>query len=98
MILRCSDLNLVSKTLKCFVILEQTWLFENTQVITDKGHCVAIACAVKKIKAEFRTDLGSIIFRKHFCFALKKSLFGRSLNNNVNMLPTSALKYVAVDI
>lgn len=26
----------VSKTLKCFVILERTWLFENTQIITDK--------------------------------------------------------------
>lgn len=43
-------------------------------------------------------DSGFINFCEHFCFALQTSLFGRSLNNNINMLPSSVFKYVAVDI
>lgn len=52
----------------------------------------------KEKKCEFKMDSGFINFCEHFCFALQTSLFGRSLNNNINMLPSSVFKYVAVDI
>lgn len=51
-------------------------VFENIQIII-KGIHVAITCALK-IKAEFVIVLAFINSCKHFCFALKKNLFGRS--------------------
>ena len=59
---------------------------------------IHIAIKKKRKKSEFRMDFGFINFFEHFCFALQTSLFGRSLNNNINMLPSSVFKYVAADI
>lgn len=56
-------------------------IFENIQIIIDKGHPCSYNLCFKKIKAEFMIDLAFIIFCKQFCFALKKNMLRRSLHH-----------------
>lgn len=56
-------------------------VFENIQILIDKGHPCSYSLCFRKIKAEFMIDLAFIIFCKRFCFALKKNVLGRSLHH-----------------